>query len=55
MTGLDFDFLAEARRAIGAPAVDPDERVLSEEDLDLAQNAAALLARGPRPASTSSS
>ena len=37
MTGLDFDFLAEARRAIGAPAVDPNERVLSEEDLVLAR------------------
>ena len=46
MTGLDFDFLAEARRAIGAPAIDPNERVLAEEDLVLAQNAAALLAAG---------
>ena len=34
-TGLDIDFLAEARRAVGAPAVDPDERVLTEDDLEL--------------------
>ncbi len=46
MTGLDLDFLAEARRAIGAPAIRPDERVLGEEDVELARNAAALLAVG---------
>jgi adenylate cyclase len=45
-TGLDFDFLAEARRAIGAPAVAPDERVLSEADFNLARNAAALMSSG---------
>ena len=55
MTGLDIDFLAEARRAVGAPAIGPDERVLGEDDLELAQGAAALLAAGldrgavPRP------
>jgi adenylate cyclase len=46
ITGLDFEFLAEARRAIGAPAVDAHARVLTEEDLELAKNAAALLAAG---------
>jgi adenylate cyclase len=46
LTGLDVDFLAEARRAIGAPAIRPDERVLGEEDLELTRSAAALLAAG---------
>jgi adenylate cyclase len=45
-TALDFEFLAEARRAIGAPAVTPDERVLTESDFNLARNAAALLQSG---------
>jgi adenylate cyclase len=45
-TGLDHDFLAEARRAIGAPAVTPDERVLTEADFNLARNAAALMESG---------
>jgi len=45
-TGLDHDFLAEARRAIGAPAVEPDERVLSDADFNLARNAAALMSSG---------
>jgi adenylate cyclase len=45
-TGLDFDFLAEARRAIGAAAVAPDERVLTQADLELTRNAAVLLASG---------
>src|SRR3954471_15681998 len=30
-SGLDVEFLAEARRALGAPAVDPDKRVLTED------------------------
>jgi adenylate cyclase len=46
MTGLDSDFMAEARRAVGAPAIDPRERVLGQDDLELAQGAAALLAAG---------
>ncbi|MEA2418247.1 MAG: adenylate cyclase [Thermoleophilaceae bacterium] len=46
LTGLDVDFLAEARRAVGGPAIDPKERVLTEDDLELAQGAAALLAAG---------
>jgi adenylate cyclase len=46
-TGLDLAFLGEARRALGAPAIaDPDERVLTEDDLQLAEGAAALLASG---------
>jgi adenylate cyclase len=46
LTGLDLGFLSEARRAVGAPAIDPHERVLGEDDLELAQGAAALLAAG---------
>jgi adenylate cyclase len=46
LTGLDVAFLAEARRAVGAPAIDPDQRVLTEDDLQMAQGAAALLAAG---------
>ena len=37
-TGLDLEFMAAARRAVGAPAVDPDARVLTEEDRELALN-----------------
>ena len=46
LTGLDLDFLSEARRAVGAPAIDPHVRMLGEDDLELAQGAAALLAAG---------
>ena len=46
LTGLDVEFLAEARRAVGEPARDPDARVLTEDDLELARGAAALLAAG---------
>src|SRR3954471_6772648 len=46
LAGIDLDFLVEARRAIGAPAVDPDDRVLTEDDLELSRGAAALLAGG---------
>ena len=46
LTGLDVDFLAEARRALGEPAIDPDARLLTEDDLELSQGAAALLAAG---------
>ena len=45
-TGLDLAFLNEARRAVGAPAVEPGERALTEEDRELALNAAALLRNG---------
>jgi len=46
LTGVELDFLIEARRAIGAPAISPDERVLTDDDLELAQGAAALLNAG---------
>ena len=46
LTGLDVDFLAEARRALGEPAIDPNARLLTEDDLELSQGAAALLAAG---------
>jgi adenylate cyclase len=45
-TGLDLDFLAEARRALGLPAVDPEDLVITEEELELARSAAALLEAG---------
>jgi adenylate cyclase len=45
-TGLDLDFLAEARRALGLPAVDPEDPVITEEELELARSAAALLEAG---------
>jgi adenylate cyclase len=45
-TNLDLELLAEAGRAIGAPAVADDERVLTEADLDLARNAVTLLNNG---------
>ena len=44
--GVDLDFLREARRALGEPEVDPDQRVLTDEDLDLARRAAVLLDAG---------
>ena len=50
-TGLDAEFLAEARRALGAAVAEPGERVLTEEDRELAQNAAALLEVGLEPES----
>jgi adenylate cyclase len=46
LTGLDLDFVAEARRAVGAPAIDPNERMLTDDDLQLGQGAAALLSAG---------
>jgi adenylate cyclase len=44
--GLDLDFVREARRALGEPDVAPDQRVLTEEDLELTRQAAVLLAAG---------
>jgi adenylate cyclase len=46
LTGVDLDVLVEARRAVGAPSIGPDERVLTDDDLELAQGAAALLEAG---------
>jgi adenylate cyclase len=45
-TGLDLEFLGEARRALGLPAVDPDASVLTEEEVELARSAAILLEAG---------
>jgi adenylate cyclase len=45
-TGLEPDFLAEARRALGLPAVDLDEPVITDEELELARSAATLLEAG---------
>jgi adenylate cyclase len=45
-TGLELDFLTEARRALGLPAVDPDDPVISEEEVALSRSAAVLLEAG---------
>jgi adenylate cyclase len=45
-TGLDLEFLAEARRALGLPAVDPEDPVLTAEEVELAKSAATLLEAG---------
>ncbi len=44
--GLELELLEEARRALGEPALDPDARLLTPEDLELAQRAKALLDAG---------
>jgi adenylate cyclase len=45
-TGLEVDFLTEARRALGLPALDPDDPVVTEDELELARSAATLLEAG---------
>ena len=45
-TGLELDFLTMARRALGLPAIDPDERVITEEEVELSRSAAVLLEAG---------
>jgi adenylate cyclase len=45
-TGLDLEFLTEARRALGLPAVEPEEAVLTAEEVELARSAATLLEAG---------
>ena len=45
-TGLDLDFLTEARRALGLPAVDADDAVITEEEVELARSAKALIDAG---------
>jgi adenylate cyclase len=45
-TGLELEFLKEARRALGLPSVDPEDAVLTEEEVELAKSAATLLAAG---------
>jgi adenylate cyclase len=44
--GLELSFLEDARRALGDPAVDPDARVLTDEELELARHAKTLLDAG---------
>jgi adenylate cyclase len=44
--GLELSFLEEARRALGDPAVDPDARVLTDEELALSRHARTLLDAG---------
>jgi adenylate cyclase len=44
--GLDLEFLSEARRALGLPAVDPDDAVITEEEVELARSAKTLLDAG---------
>jgi adenylate cyclase len=45
-TGVDIEFLTEARRALGLPAVDPEDRVITEEEVELARSARTLLEAG---------
>ena len=45
-TGLDVEFLTDARRALGLPAVDPEDPVITSEEVELAHGAAALLDAG---------
>jgi adenylate cyclase len=44
--GLPLEFMAEARRAMGLPAVDPDEPVITADEVELARNARILLDAG---------
>jgi adenylate cyclase len=44
--GLDVRFLSDARRALGAPQAEPGERILTEEDLELAHRAKRLIDAG---------
>jgi adenylate cyclase len=50
-TGLDEDFLDEAARALGVPVRQPDERAITEEEMELSRNAKALLDAGLSPES----
>jgi adenylate cyclase len=45
-TGVDLEFQAQARRAMGAPLPVPGERSLTDEDLELARSAKQLLDAG---------
>lgn len=44
--GLDVRFLSDARRALGAPRAEPRDRILTEEDLELAHRAKRLIDAG---------
>jgi adenylate cyclase len=48
-TGLSLEFLAESRRAMGLPAADPDDPVITEDELDLARSAKLLIDAGIEP------
>jgi adenylate cyclase len=43
---LDLDFLRDGRRALGLPAVDPDDPVLTEVEVELVRSAAVLIEAG---------
>jgi adenylate cyclase len=45
-TGLTFEFLNEAARALGVPVREPGERAISEEELELTRSAKLLLDAG---------
>jgi adenylate cyclase len=44
--GVDLDFLTDARRALGLPAIDPDEPVITEVEVELSRSAATLIEAG---------
>jgi adenylate cyclase len=46
LTDSKLDLLVEARRALGLPAVGPDERIVTQEELELAHNGARLIEAG---------
>jgi adenylate cyclase len=43
---LSLEFMAESRKAMGLPALDPDEPVVTEDEVELARNAKVLLDAG---------
>jgi adenylate cyclase len=45
-TGLEVDFLSDARRALGLPAVDPDDAALTPDEVERAHSAVTLLEAG---------
>jgi adenylate cyclase len=47
--GLAPDLLAESRRAMGLPAVDPDDPVMTDDEVQLARSAKVLLDSGLEP------
>jgi adenylate cyclase len=47
--GLALDLLAESRRAMGLPAVDPDDPVMTDDEVQLARSAKVLLDSGLEP------
>jgi adenylate cyclase len=47
--GLPLGLMAESRRAMGLPAVDPDDPVMTEDEVQLARSAKVLLDSGLEP------